>query len=88
MGQPADISARLRFMFPGCLKRAGTLSNGHRTAKEEAPLKGEGGCAPWGYHWVKVEQGQTEMASLCLYIKTVRLAGQEVQGTSAEDADY
>lgn len=32
-------------MFPGCLKRAGTLSDGHRTAKEEAPLteKGAGG---------------------------------------------
>lgn len=43
MGQPADISARLCFMFPGCLKRAGTLSDGHRTAKEEAPLTGEGG---------------------------------------------
>lgn len=35
-----------------------------------------------------MEQRQTEMASLCLYIKTVHLAGQEVQGTSAEDADY
>lgn len=43
MGQPADISARLCFMFPGCLKRAGTLSDGHGTAKEEAPLTGERG---------------------------------------------
>lgn len=61
MGRPADISARLRFMFPGCLKQAGTLSNGHRTAKEEVPLTGERGeSAPWG-HQVKVERGRREM---------------------------
>lgn len=34
-----------------------------------------------------MEQGQKEMASLCLYSKTVRFAGREARGTSTEDAD-
>lgn len=60
MGQPADISDRLLFMFLGCLKRAGTLSDGHRPAEEEAPLTGEGRWASWGYRRATEGQGQTE----------------------------
>lgn len=60
MGRPADISDRLRFMFLGCLKRAGTLSDGHRPAEEEAPLTGEGRWASWGYRRATEGQGQTE----------------------------
>lgn len=41
MGRPADIAARLRFIFPGCLKQAGAPSDGRRTAKEEVPLTGQ-----------------------------------------------
>lgn len=92
MGRPADISARLRFMFPGCLKQAGTLSNGHRTAKEEVPLTGErGGWGEWGVVCSlgppSKSRARTEGdVSPCLYSNAVRLAGQEVWGNSADDA--
>ncbi|TNN82390.1 hypothetical protein EYF80_007225 [Liparis tanakae] len=33
--RPGSVSC-----IPGCLKRAGTLSDGHGTAEEEAPLTG------------------------------------------------
>lgn len=50
MGRPADITARLCFIFPGCLKQAGAPSDGRRTAKEEVPLTGQREePAPQGY---------------------------------------
>lgn len=62
--QPGSVSCSL-----GVLN--GTLSDGHRTAKEEAPLTEEGRCDSCGNHWAKKEQGQTAMANMRHSVCTV-----------------
>lgn len=37
-----------------------------------------GVCAPWGHHWVEAVQGQTAMASLCLYSKNCVSQGRRL----------
>lgn len=81
MGRPADISARLRFMFGGCLKRVGTLSDGHGTAKEPAPLTEKGSVLLWAT--IVEEDRRRGLMCLCLYSIIVRLAGR---GLTQEEA--
>lgn len=78
MGQPADISAQLCFMFPGCLKQAGTPSDGHRkvlwrggrVSSSRRPQRGartdrRGSCVlPSSYRIMCVSQGVSGSVSI------------------------